>query len=123
MTDLFARPQMPKWQNYTLWGFQGLLALAFIAAGGQKLLSTQPMTDLFSEIGAGQAFRWLTGGLEIIAACLLLIPGRALWGAALAGCIMVGAVFTHIALIGGSFVPALVLLILSVLIMWGRKPS
>ena len=122
MTDATYDATPPRWRNWTLWGLQGLLAVAFLAAGGQKLLATEPMVAMFAEIGLGQGFRWITGLLEVAAAVLLVIPGLAFWGAALVACIMVGAVVTHLAVIGGSAVPALVLLAIAAVVAWGRRP-
>lgn len=110
-------------QNRGLWAIQILLALVFYAAGGQKLLGTDSMVALFDQIGAGQEFRYVTGGVEILAAALIVIPMTAFTGAALIICIMVGAAFTHAVLIGGSAIPALVLFCLAGLVAWGRKPS
>jgi hypothetical protein len=42
-------------------------------------------------------------------------------GAALLVCVMCGAVLTHLLLIGGSPVPALVLGCLAAFILWGRR--
>jgi uncharacterized membrane protein YphA (DoxX/SURF4 family) len=123
MTDATPHAATTRWHDWTLWGLQVLLALAFLAAGGQKLLSTEPMVAMFAEIGLGQGFRWITGLLEVLAATLLLIPGLAFWGAALVACIMVGAVVTHLAVIGGSAVPALVLLAIAAVVAWGRRPG
>ena len=121
MTDMFTRDRAPSgWRNWALWGVQGLLALAFLAAGGQKLLGTEAMVALFAEIGAGQAFRIVTGLIEITAAVLILIPRTVHIGAGLIIATMIGAVFTHLALIGGSPVPAFVLLVLAGLVFWGR---
>ena len=111
----------PRWQNYALWALQVLVALAFLAAGGQKLLGVPAMIGLFETIGLGQWFRYLTGGLEVLGALLLLLPNRAWIGAALLACIMVGAVATHLFVIGGSAVPALVLLALTLVIAWFRR--
>ena len=102
----------PKWKNRVAWGAQGLLALAFLAAGSQKIIGTEPMLQMFAAIGLGPLFQYVTGSLEITGAVMLLIPATAFWGAALVSCIMVGAIYTHLAVIGGSFVPALMLLLL-----------
>ncbi len=120
MTDVFRTRSPATWKPHALWMCQGLLALAFTAAGVQKLLSTESMVTLFSEIGVGQWFRWLTGALEILAAILILIPATAIVGAAMIVCIMLGAIVTHVAIIGGSAVPALVLGLLALVVLIGR---
>jgi uncharacterized membrane protein YphA (DoxX/SURF4 family) len=113
----------PRWLNWGLWALQVLLAVGFLAAGSQKLLSTEPMVAMFAEIGFGQWFRWVTGLLEFAAAVLVVIPRTAALGAALMVCITLGAVLTHLVLIGGSPVPALVLLALAAIVAWGRRPA
>ncbi|MBM2576381.1 DoxX family protein [Jannaschia sp. Os4] len=117
-----ARPATSKWQNLTLWAFQVLAALAFLAAGGSKLIGAESMVALFDQIGMGQWFRYLTGLLEVGGAILLLIPATAWIGGALLATVMVGAIYTHVALIGGSFVPALVLLLVTGTVWWARRP-
>ncbi|RKF07720.1 DoxX family protein [Oceaniradius stylonematis] len=113
----------PKWKNRVAWGAQGLLALAFLAAGSQKIIGTEPMLQMFAAIGLGPLFQYVTGSLEITGAVMLLIPATAFWGAALVSCIMVGAIYTHLAVIGGSFVPALMLLLLACIVLWVRNPG
>jgi uncharacterized membrane protein YphA (DoxX/SURF4 family) len=124
MTDIFrTEPQaMPRWRNWTAWGLQGLAALVFLAAGGAKLLSVPSMVEVFEGVGAGQWFRYVTGSIEIAGAVLLLIPATVLAGAALLGCVMLGATYTHLFLIGGSALPALVLLALLGAVAWLRRP-
>jgi hypothetical protein len=54
---------------------------------------------------------------------LLLIPGAGFFGALLLTATMIGAVATHIVLIGGSPVPALVLGLLSAFVAWRLRPG
>ena len=128
MTDTLTRHDVPsrhrapsKWQHWGLWGLQILLALAFLAAGGQKLAGTEAMVAMFDRIGAGQWFRVFTGVMEVGAAILVVIPRTAFAGAVLIAAIMVGAVLTHLAVIGGSAIPALVLLSVAAVVAWGRR--
>src|SRR5260370_40908046 len=51
----------------TLWILSGLVALAFIAAGGAKLAGAAVMVELFAKVGLGQWFRYVTGLLEVAA--------------------------------------------------------
>src|SRR5258708_34863922 len=64
------------------------------------------MVQLFAQIGVGQWFRYLTGGLEGLGAVALLVPALAELGALLLVLVMIGAVGTHLVVIGGSPVPA-----------------
>jgi uncharacterized membrane protein YphA (DoxX/SURF4 family) len=103
--------------TFVTWGLQLLLAAAFLAAGLSKLWGVPAMVELFDGIGVGQWFRYVTGLVEIGGAALLLIPGLAAAGAALLAATMAGAVLTHLVLVGGSPVPALVLLVLNVVVL------
>ncbi|WP_206366557.1 DoxX family protein [Sphingomonas gei] len=98
-----------------------MLALAFVAAGVAKLAGAPPMVAIFDQIGIGQWFRLLTGMLEIAGGLLVLVPRSSAWGALLLLCVMAAAVFTHLVVIGGNPVPALVLLVLSAAVLWLRR--
>ena len=102
----------PRWKSVSVWALKALLALAFLAAGGAKLSGAPMMVETFEHIGLGQWFRYVTGALEVAGAIALLIPSVAAFGALLLCCIMVGAIITHV-VIGGSVVPAIVLLLMS----------
>jgi uncharacterized membrane protein YphA (DoxX/SURF4 family) len=106
----------------TLWVLQIAAAAAFLAAGGAKPAGAPEMVAVFEKVGAGQWFRYVTGGLEIAGAVALLVPRFAFYGAALLVAVMAGAVFTHLAVIGGNPAPAVVLLGLTGAIAWLRRP-
>ncbi|MBA3768598.1 MAG: DoxX family protein, partial [Acidobacteria bacterium] len=80
-----------------------------------------PMVGLFNTIGIGQWFRYLTGALEVAGALALLIPRLSGAGALLLVGVMIGAVLTHLFVIGGNPGMAIVLLLVSVIIAWGRR--
>lgn len=103
------------------WIIRILLALAFISAGGMKLAGAEQFVAMFDQVGIGQWFRLLTGTLEVTGGLLVLIPRAAIFGALLLVCVMVGALFTHLAVIGGNPLPALVLLALCAAILWLRR--
>ena len=115
-------PDAPAWRRWGLWVLRALLAAAFAFAGGMKLLAAPDMVAMFDAIGFGQGFRVLTGVLEVSGAAMVLIPATAFPGALLLACIMAGAIATHVALIGGSFVPALVLGLVAAIVAWGTAP-
>ena len=114
-------PARPHWTSVALWVVKGLLALAFVAAGSAKLYGVPMLVEEFQHIGLGQWFRYVTGGLEIFGAILLLLPQRALFGALLLICIMIGATITHLFVIGGSPVPAIVLLTLNAVVAYAER--
>jgi uncharacterized membrane protein YphA (DoxX/SURF4 family) len=104
-----------------LWALQILLALAFLGGGVSKLVGTAYMVNLFDQIGMGNWFRYLTGVIEVVSSVALLVPGWARFGALNLVGVMAGAVATHLFQIGGSPIPALVLLALVGAIAWGRR--
>jgi uncharacterized membrane protein YphA (DoxX/SURF4 family) len=110
-----------KLMFYGGWVLKILAGLAFLAAGGSKLAGVEDMVAVFDQIGFGQWFRYVTGIIEVVGAVLLFLPGRAVYGAGLLICTMIGAVLTHLFLIGGSPVPALVLLIICAVIAWMHR--
>jgi putative oxidoreductase len=111
-----------KGRLITLWALSALVALAFIWVGGGKLAGTAVMVDLFDKVGLGQWFRYFTGFLEVAGGIGLLIPRFAFYAALLLVMVMIGAVLTHVAVVGGSPAPALTLFVLSGIIAWLRKP-
>jgi len=106
--------------NGVLWGFQVLGALSFVFAGYQKLSSAPDMVALFTAIGAGQWFRFLTGTVEILGGIALLVPRLRVLGAAGLVCVMVGALITDF-MISISPVSALVELAITAVVVWGRR--
>jgi hypothetical protein len=104
-----------------LWLTQIALAAMFLFVGGLKLSGGAAMVALFDAIGVGQWFRYVTGSIEVVSAVALLVPSWAAFGALLLIPTMAGAVFTHRFIVGGSAVPATVLLIGSLAIAWARR--
>ena len=117
-----AAPSAPaRWKSVSLWVVRGLLALAFAAAAGAKFYGVPMLVEEFEHIGLGQWFRYLTGTLELLGAVLILVPSLAAFGASLLICVMIGATITHLTVIGGSPVPALVLLALSAIVAYAKR--
>jgi uncharacterized membrane protein YphA (DoxX/SURF4 family) len=85
-----------------------ILTLAFIGAGGGKLVGVEMMIMTFDQIGFGQWLRYLTGLIEVLGVALLWMPRKQVIGAVLLGGTMVGAVMTHWFILGPSAVPAIV---------------
>ena len=113
------RPTTP--QRSVDWALRILLASAFVSAGGLKLAGAAQFVALFDQIGVSQWFRLLTGAWEVTGGLLILVPRTALLGAVLLACVMVGALFTHAAIIGGNPLPAVVLLALCSGVLWLRR--
>jgi uncharacterized membrane protein YphA (DoxX/SURF4 family) len=123
---------MPSLQNsqnttkavrITSWVLRLVSAAAFLAAGGAKLAGAPMMVGIFDQIGAGQWFRIFTGAVEVTGAIAILVPATVAFGAVLLVATMVGAVFTHLVLIGGSPIPAIVLLVITSTVAWLHRNS
>ena len=78
-----------------------------------QLADAAPMVAMFEQIGIGQWFRYFTGALEVACAVLLLIPGTSAIGATLLAVTMVGAILTHLFVIGGSPAMPIILLLIT----------
>ena len=110
-----------KIMNVGLWILQIGGAGMFLMVGFLKLSGDPQMVGLFDAIGFGQWFRYLTGSLEVLGAVLLLIPRLTGLGALLLVGVTLGAVTTHLFVIGGNPLPAIILLIVTGIIAWGRR--
>ena len=113
---------MTPTRRRVVWGVRILLALAFGAAGAAKLAGVPQMVQVFDAVGFGQWFRIVTGVVELAGAVLLLVPATGFFGGVLLLATMVGAVATHLVLIGGSPLPALVLGALAAFVAWQQRP-
>ena len=104
-----------------LWSTQLLLAAMFLFSGGSKLAGAAAMVALFDAVGVGQWFRYVTGGIEVVSAVALLVPSLAVFGAGALVATMIGAVATHLFIIGGSPGVPVLLLLGSLIIVWARR--
>jgi putative oxidoreductase len=120
-TTTASRTATSRGANIALWVLQGLTAAFFASAAAAKLAGTAQMVQLFDDIGVGQWFRYAVAILEIAGAIGLLIPR--LTGLAALGLVglMLGAVATHLFIVGGNPASALVGLVLVAVIAWFRR--
>ena len=116
MTTIALRSSRTK--TALLWTLQIATAAMFFMAGISKLAGVSAMVQLFATIGFGQWFRYLTGAIEVVSATLLLIPSLASFGAALLIPTMVGAIVTHLFVVGGSPAIPIALLAASIAIVF-----
>ena len=100
------------------WTLRIVGAAAFLAAGVAKLAGVPMMIEVFDHIGIGQWFRVVTGLIEVISAIALLLPATVAFSGALLAGMMVVATGVHLFVIGGSPVPAIVLLLVTAAIAW-----
>jgi len=112
--------QSGRARTIVLWVLAALGAASFLMAGFQKLSSDPGMVQLFSLIGFGPWFRYLTGTLETLGAIALLIPRLRVLGALGLIGVMIGAIITN-ALFHAPQVPALVELVIVAAVAWGRR--
>ncbi|MEN5258381.1 DoxX family protein [Pseudomonas protegens] len=105
-----------------VWGVRAFLILAFAVAGVAKLAGAPQMIQVFEAIGIGQWFRYLTGAVEVIGALLLLKPATGFLGGLALAMTMVCGAATHLLLIGGNPVPAMILAALSAFVAWQLRP-
>jgi putative oxidoreductase len=113
--------EMSKGKNAVLWLLQVLGAAMFFMSGFIKLLGNEQMVQMFDVIGVGQWFRYVTGLIEVSSAILLLMPALAGVGALLLIPTMIGAILTHLFIVGGSPALPVGLLIAMAFVAWGRK--
>jgi putative oxidoreductase len=104
-----------------LWVVQIALAGMFLLAGGSKLLGAAAMVALFNTIGIGQWFRYVTGLIEVGSAIALLVSSTAVFGALALVPTMIGAVATELFIARDSAVPAAILLLGAVGVVWARR--
>jgi uncharacterized membrane protein YphA (DoxX/SURF4 family) len=109
--------------NVALWVLQVAAAAMLGMAGFAKLSGAPEMIALFDAVGVGQWFRYVTGTLEVLGAALLLVPALAGVGALVLAPVMLGAVLTHLFVIGGSPVIPLVLLAVVGFVAFARRDS
>ena len=110
-------------RNGALWVIQVFGAVLFFLAGFAKLSGDEQMVQKFAAIGIGQWLRYVTGLINVASAILLLIPVLSGIGALLVVPIMIGAIVTHIVIIGGSPALPIGLLIIASIVAWGRRET
>jgi uncharacterized membrane protein YphA (DoxX/SURF4 family) len=107
--------------NVGLWILQIGAAGMFLMVGFLKLSGDPQLVGLFEAIGLGQWFRYLTGSLEVLGAVLLLVPRLSGLGALLLVPVMLGAVATHLFVVVGNPLQAIILLIVTGIVAWERR--
>ncbi len=110
--------------NVALWILQAGIAIYFLYWHAvPKLFGLGTSVEMFDAIGLGQWLRYFTGTVELVGAIALLIPRLAgLAALGLAG-VMVGATLTNLFVIDGGIwaVVTVVLLVLLLVVAWGRR--
>jgi len=109
--------------NGSLWVFQVLGAILFFIAGFAKLSGDEQLVQMFTAVGIGQWFRYVTGLIEVASAILLLIPALSGIIALLAVSMMIGVILTQLLISGGSPALPIGLLIIASIVASGRKET
>ena len=79
------------------------------------------MIALFTAVGVGQWFRYVTGILELTGAVLIAVPKTRRVGAAVLAAIMLGALAAHLFILHAPLTTPGVLFLASGLVVWGRR--
>ena len=108
-------------KNTWLWVAQIAVGGMLLFAGWSKVSGAPMMVEMFGLLGPGQWFRYLTGGLELVGAVLLLVPNFAAFGAVILLPVMAGAVLTDLLVLGNSPAIPLVLFLALASITWLRR--
>jgi len=107
--------------RYLLFILRLLTAAAFLAAGGAKLAGIPMMVAIYEHIGLGQWFRILTGMIEVSSAIALFIPSLSGLAGFVLAITMCCAIVTHLFVIGGNPMPAIILLLMTAVIAWCNR--
>ena len=132
MNDSASNPRAPrptKAADVTAWILQVLAAVILGQTLFFKFTGAAGARALFETLGAEPWGRIGTGVVELVAVVLLLVPGRAALGALVGLGLMVGAVGSHLTVLGievqgdgGTlFAMAVVTLVASAVVLWIRR--
>lgn len=106
--------------NIFLWVLQVIGAVVFCLVGVAKIVGTEGEMELFRTLGWGQWFRFLTGGLELMGAAMLLFPAGVRLGAVLLALVMAGATMAHLMVLHTSPTLPMTLLVMMAIVALGR---
>ena len=82
------------------WVLRILVALILLQTLYFKFSGAAESVAIFTKLGVEPWGRFLTGVLELFAACLLFVPGFSVYGALLACALMFGAIASHLFVLG-----------------------
>jgi putative oxidoreductase len=117
---------MSPTRNIIAWILQILLAVAFIASGGNKFLHLADTVKGFGGMGFPGWFAYFIAGAEVLGGIGLLVPHLVRPAALGLILVMLGAAYTHATKIPGGLLPkglpALGLLVLLIVVYMLRRP-
>ena len=116
-------------KNYLSIALRIIVAVILLQTLRFKFLAHPDSVYIFTQVGMEPWGRIGIGVLELIASILLFLPKKIWMGAGLASGLMAGAVMMHLTMIGievkgdggALFYTAIATLILSLMILWGKK--
>lgn len=108
------------WQLRLAWVLQVPLAAVFAFTAWRKFTAHPIPVETVEALGTGQWLRVAIGCAELAGAVGLLIPRMAWLASGCLALLMVGATATHLLLIGGSPLFAIVLMLASAAVCWLR---
>lgn len=103
------------------WALRLFLALVFVYAGLEKFPSAPDAmwVKVFADIGLGQWFRYLTGIVEVLGGCLLLVRRATIVAVPVLVCTMAGALLVHLTVVGiGPQTVAVSVLVAALVVLW-----
>lgn len=121
-----ATPTRSRAAHRALWVLQILLGVFFVVASAAPKFWGDPYAvQIFTDIGAGQWFRYFIGAVELAGGIGLMVPRLA--GPAAVGlmALMIGAGYTQAVVLGAPamiLTPA-VIFVLAAVIAWSRRDS
>jgi len=122
---MFEQPEAERQIDVTEWVLRIAAGVLFILLGAAKLRANGYWAKLFTEIGFGEWFRYLTAALQLGGGVLFLIPRTARAGAVITGATMIGAVGVHLFVLptgfGGAVFPGALLVFIAVVAT--RRPG
>ncbi len=89
-----------NWRQRLYQSFSLVTPVIFIQTLFYKFSAAPESVYIFSRVGMEPWGRYLTGSIELVSSILFFIPGWSWLGAALAINVMIGAIFSHLTLLG-----------------------
>jgi len=109
------------WLNRLAWSLQIALACVFTFTAWRKFTAHPIPVETVEALGTGQWLRFALGLAELAGAIGLLIPRLTVPSATCLALLMLGAAGTHLLIIGGSPVFAVMLMLASIAVAWIRS--
>jgi putative oxidoreductase len=110
-----------SWRTRSIWVLRVIVALFLFYEGIDKFSTSRLWATVFSRIGFGSWFRYATGAVEVVGSILLLIPRTTMLAVALLSCTMVGALLTHLFVMGVGPQSVVVTMLLGALLAIGWR--